>query len=208
MQRVLHIFMMVVALVWVVGCDSNDNGTVPAPIVEKFTHGMLDGNTYVVNSPSTDTVSFTADDMTETVDGMEVTRSYTLNDSGEIVANDVFTDTNIVYRLVKKESDGLHVDKNGTEYTWTPIFTHEMIDGKTYTVIESDGTEKTYSFTSDDVTITEDGVNDVFSYEINDNGEIVIEFTGDIHHLLRIEDNGDLIVEKDNTESKWIETES
>jgi len=199
MRRVLKILLMFLFVMFsLVGCDSSTDET-----DVKFTNDILVDQTYVVvNDTSTITYSFT-DTTVSIVDGLvTIYTDYEINGNGELVIGGT-----AIYSLIKKEDSGnLIVENNGVQSTWVPInsydrFTYEMLVNKIYDIIGS--TTKTYSFAADNtVTINENGITDILSYEINDFGEVVIGGF-DIHHLISQEDNGNLLVENNGEEFTW-----
>ena len=86
----------------------------------------------------------------------------------------------------------------------TPVttFTSEILLGKTYTI--TDNTDSiTVSFGETEASVNADGEMFTVSYEINEDGVLVID-GDDFHTFISMEENGNLNVENDGETSIWV----
>ncbi|RLA71136.1 MAG: hypothetical protein DRG09_01160 [Epsilonproteobacteria bacterium] len=217
MKKLIRMITPFIAILFLVACSSSDSviNDIVDDIVDnpttsdpKFTSDLLVGKTYTETDEGVvTTVTFTETDVTIEEDGETLeTLSYVINEDGVLVL-----DGDELHTLISIDENGdLHVQNDGVESVWVltddnptappPTFTSDLLVGKTYTI--NDGDVSIVTFTETVVNV--EGEVDSIPYEIKD-GVLVLEET-DFHTLISIEDNGDLKVENDGTESVWVLT--
>ncbi len=212
MKKLIRMITPFIAILFLVACGSTDsviNDIVDNPSNPKFTSDILVGKTYTMTENGVvTTVTFTETELSVEEDGEIFTLSYVIDEDGVLVI-----DGNDVHILISIDKNGdLHVENEGTESVWvlmddsptapTPKFTSEMLVGKTYTITDT-GVVISVSFTATELSGEEDGEIFTLPYIIDEDGVLVIE-GNDFHTLISIDENGDLHVENDGTESIWV----